>query len=117
MVSAALHVLETTGADGAAGKTTNDFVSVQFATGVVYVAVKHPAVVGVNTPVAGSMVPPPDTDQVPPVVPPACVKVTVLPPAHALEVVTVAGESAVIVALPDIIMPQPVPLLNTAFTL
>jgi hypothetical protein len=42
----------------------------------------------VNTPVAPAMVPPPDTDHVPPDPPPVCVKVTVPPPIHAFEVET-----------------------------
>jgi hypothetical protein len=78
-VMVVLQVLLTTGAAGAAGKTTKFFVSLQLPVVVVKVAVKHPAVVGVNTPVVAPMVPPPLTVHVPAAVP-VLVKVTVGPP-------------------------------------
>jgi len=59
------------------GNTTKFLVFVQPGAGVVYVAVKQPAVVAVNTPVV-LIVPPPLTAQVPPVAPPDWVKVTEL---------------------------------------
>lgn len=80
-VMAVLQVLLTTGAAGAAGKTTKFFVSLQLPVVVVNVAVKHPAVVGVNIPVVEPMVPPPLTVHVPAAVP-VLVKVTVEPPAQ-----------------------------------
>jgi hypothetical protein len=74
---------------GAAGNTTKLLVLPHpGVVGVVYVAVKHPAVVGVNTPVLASILPPPLTVHVPPVAPPVCVKVTVPPPIHEFATVT-----------------------------
>jgi hypothetical protein len=58
------------------GNTTKLFVSVHPGLGVVYVALKQPAVDGVKTPVVGLIVPPPLTVHVPPVAPTVCVNVT-----------------------------------------
>jgi hypothetical protein len=75
-VNAVPQVLAGTVSTGI-GNTTKFLVFVQPGAGVVYVAVKQPAVVAVNTPV-GVIVPPPLTVQVPPVAPPDWVKVTEL---------------------------------------
>ncbi len=88
-VIAVLQVLATTGAAGAVGKTTKLAVPIHDPAVVVNVAVKHPAVVGENTPVVGSIVPPPVTDHVPNEVP-VLVKVTVFPLAHELAAVIVS---------------------------
>jgi hypothetical protein len=61
----ALQVFAGVIREGAEGNTTKFFVSEQLVPCAVYVAVKHPAVVGVNTPVAASIVPPPLTVHVP----------------------------------------------------
>ena len=95
-VMAVLQVLLTTGAAGAAGKTTKFFVSLQLPVVVVNVAVKHPAVVGVNTPVVAPILPPPLTVHVPPAGPPVCVNVAVLPPAHELDTVMTGNGTTVI---------------------
>ena len=87
-VNAALQVLAGAVITGAVGKTVKLFVSEQLPEVVVYVAVKQPAVEGVNTPVPATIEPPPLTDQLP-APPPDCVKVTVPPPKQALVVVTV----------------------------
>jgi hypothetical protein len=88
-VKAALHVLAGAVNTGAVGNTTKLFVSLH--PGVVpevYVAVKHPAVDGVNTPLLASMVPPPLTAHVPPGAAPVCVNVTAPPPIQELGAVT-----------------------------
>ena len=99
-VNAALHVFAGTANIGAEGNTTKFFVSLHATPGVVYVAVKHPAVLGVNTPVLELIVPPPLTVQVPFAAPPDCAKVTVPPPIHALEVVTTGTALNVAVTVP-----------------
>ena len=73
MIRAVLHVFDTTGAEGAVGNTTKFLVSEQPDTGgagVVYVAVKHPAAVGVNKPALVIVPAPPLTVHVPPAAPP-----------------------------------------------
>ena len=86
-VRAALQVLETV-MSARDGKTTKFSESLHPPDGVVYVAIKQPAVLGVKTPVDASTVPPPFIDQVPPESPPDCVNVTVPPPIQAFPVVT-----------------------------
>ena len=82
MVSAVPQVLDTTGAAGAAGKTTKALLPTQ-PLGGVYVMVKQPAEFGVNTP-DEFILPPPDTLQEPPTAPPVCENVTVPPFMQAL---------------------------------
>src|SRR5512138_2039770 len=74
---------------GAAGNTTNSLLPLHtFGSGVVYVAVKHPGVVGENTPVDELMVPPPLTVHVPPGGAPVYVKFTFPPPTQEFGAVT-----------------------------
>ena len=81
-VKDALQVLFIKGAEGVLGKTTKFFVSEQAPCAVVYVAVKQPGVVPVNTPVLLLMVPPPLTVHTPGAAL-LTEKVTDGPPAHA----------------------------------
>jgi hypothetical protein len=87
-INAALQVFAGAISTGAAGYTTKLFVSAHPGPGVLYVAVKHPAVVGVKTPVEALIVPPPLTVHVPAAAPPDCVNVTVPPPMQEFTVVT-----------------------------
>ena len=66
-------------------------------------AVKQPGVVGVNTPVLATILPPPLTVHVPPATPPAWVNVTVPPPTHALVVVTTGNGFTVTVVHTEVL--------------
>jgi hypothetical protein len=80
----------TVGAD-TAGNTTKNAVSEQMAGwAAVKIARQHPGVVGVNTPVDASMLPPPFTDHVPPGGVTFSVKVTDPPPTQEFTVVATA---------------------------
>ena len=95
-----MHVLAGIVNDGEAGNTTK--LAEPSQPDDAYFATQQPAVVGLKTPVEGSIVPPPVTDQEPPE-PPVCVKVTLPPPTQELVVVTfkvgvngMSGESKLI---------------------
>ena len=80
----------TTGAD-TAGNTTNIAVSAQMAgCAAVKIARQHPGVVGVNTPVDASMLPPPFIVHVPPGGTTFSVNVTGPPPTQEFTVVATA---------------------------
>ena len=80
----------TVGAD-TAGNTTNIAVSEQMVgCAAVKIARQHPGVVGVNTPVDASMLPPPFIVHVPPGGTTFSVNVTGPPPTQELTVVTTA---------------------------
>lgn len=87
LANAALHVLDGVVNDGEAGNTTKLSEPSQ-PEDAIYLATQQPAALGLKTPVAGSIVPPPVTDHVPPE-PPVCVNVILPPPIQELGAVTV----------------------------
>ena len=90
-VNAVLQVLAGALRTGLAGNTTKYAVSEHIVgCAATKMALQHPGVVGVNTPVDALIVPPPFTDQLPPAGVTFSVNVTGPPPTHEFTVVATA---------------------------